>query len=296
MNKLSVIIPSRNEQFLQPTVKDLLEKAEGEIEVIAVLDGYWPDPPLEDNLGLRQVHFGQAKGMRNGITRGVAIAEGNYIMKIDAHCMVDKGFDLKLIAEHKDNWVQIPRRKRLDAENWCVRDTSKLDVDYEYPTNPRKDDMHGRIWTDRIIKRKDILIDDCPTFQGSCWFMKKDYFHELELMDSETYGMFYNEAQEISFKTWLSGGRVMVNKKTWYAHLHKGKKYGRGYPMGPNQRNISFSGMKEWAENNGWHKQTIDFSAFSDFFSDMPEWDQEDIDILKKKDKFHVKIKSYVKE
>ena len=49
------------------------------------------------------------------------------------------------------------------------------------------------------------------------------------LYDSdEKYGPFTQEAQEISNATWLSGGRVMVNKKTWYAHYHKGHR-GKGY-------------------------------------------------------------------
>lgn len=47
-------------------------------------------------------------------------------------------------------------------------------------------------------------------------------------MDTESYGPFTQEAQEIGNKAWLSGGRLVVNKKTWYAHLHKGKR-GKNY-------------------------------------------------------------------
>ena len=32
----------------------------------------------------------------------------------------------------------------------------------------------------------------------------------------------YQETQELGMKIWLSGGRVVRNKNTWYAHLHKG--------------------------------------------------------------------------
>ena len=42
MDKISIVIPSRCEPLLTPTIKDLLVKAKGEIEVIAVLEGYWP--------------------------------------------------------------------------------------------------------------------------------------------------------------------------------------------------------------------------------------------------------------
>ena len=39
MAKVSVIIPSRNEHFLQKTIDDLLEKAEGDVEIVVVMDG-----------------------------------------------------------------------------------------------------------------------------------------------------------------------------------------------------------------------------------------------------------------
>ena len=42
---LSVIIPARNEMFLQQTIANILENIEADTEVIAVCDGSWPDPP-----------------------------------------------------------------------------------------------------------------------------------------------------------------------------------------------------------------------------------------------------------
>lgn len=43
MGKLSIIIPSREEIFLNKTIQDLLVKAKGDIEVIATLDGWVPE-------------------------------------------------------------------------------------------------------------------------------------------------------------------------------------------------------------------------------------------------------------
>ena len=117
------MIPSRNDEFLQKTIDDLLAKAEGEIEVIVILDGYWPDPILRDDPGVVILHQGtvhDSLGMRGSINAGVDIARGEYIMKIDEHCIVDEGFDTKLKADCEDNWVVIPRRYRLDAENWKI--------------------------------------------------------------------------------------------------------------------------------------------------------------------------------
>lgn len=277
---ISVIIPARNERFLQPTISDVLAKAWGEIEVVAVLDGYWPDPPLLDDSRLRIVHRGQVRGMRAGINAGVAIARGEFIMKLDAHCMVEEGFDLKLAADCADDWVVVPRRKRLDAENWCVQDAGKPDVDYEYlsyPDNPADfggPGLNGRIWTQRIIERRDVEIDENMSFQGSGWFMRKTYFEFLELMDESSYGPFWNEAQEVGFKAWLSGGKVMTNKRTWYAHLHKGKVYGRGYHLNSEWLTQGATFTKKWMGPIGtaWRKQTLPFSWLVEHFSPIPGW------------------------
>jgi len=94
---LSVIIPSRNEQFLFQTTKDLLAKAKGQIEVIVVLEGYWPNPEeIVNDTRVHYIHHGVAKGLRGAINAGAAIAKGKYLMKTDGHCMFDKGFDVKL--------------------------------------------------------------------------------------------------------------------------------------------------------------------------------------------------------
>lgn len=286
MSLVSIVIPARNEQFLQRTIEDLLEHAEEEIEIIVNLDGYWPDP-LFEHPQVRYIHKGEAQGMRQGINSCVAIARGEYIMKIDGHCMVDQGFDTKLKADIEDNWVVIPRRKRLDAENWTIQDVGKPDVDYNYLSFP--DDpadfggpgLNGRIWTQKALDRKDVLIDEELSFQGSCWFMKKSYFEFLELMDHENWGPFWNEAQEIGFKTWLSGGKVMRNKKTWYAHLHKGKKYGRGYHLPSEWSTQGATYANRWLfEDKMWHKQIYPLSWLIERFMPMPTWPENWKEIL----------------
>ena len=289
---ISVLIPSRNEPFLLQTVSDLLLKSRGEIEIIVVLDGYWTEPV--DDPRVHYIHRGEALGMRAAINAAAALAKGEFLMKLDAHCMVDEGFDVKLAANCERNWVVIPRRKRLDAENWCVQDVGKPDVDYEYlsfPDNPADfggPGLNGRIWTERVLERQDLMIDENLSFQGSCWFMRRDYFYELELMDDANWGPFWAEAQEIGFKAWLSGGKVVTNKNTWYAHLHKGKKHGRGYSMsgswltqGRNQA------MRAFAGEMIWHKQQKPLSWLIEQFMPMPGWTLEAIDALKMRELLH---------
>src|SRR3990167_7635659 len=67
---LSIVIPSRNEVYLDRTVKDLIAKAVGPIEVIVVLDGY----DTERTPGVNYVYHPVAVGMKEAINSGVAEA------------------------------------------------------------------------------------------------------------------------------------------------------------------------------------------------------------------------------
>lgn len=283
---LSVIIPSRQSEFLQKTVDDLLGKAEGEVEVIVCCDGVWPDPMLKDDPRVVIFHHGEVHdnpGMRAAISAGMRLARGDYVMKCDEHTMMDQGYDLKLIADCKDDWVVIPRRKRLDPEKWELIEDGRPPVDYMYVEYPylkpfdKTQGLHGAEW--KRPERKDILIDDTPTMQGSCYFMKKSYWEKLfpDGLDDENYGTFTQEAQEISNKAWLSGGRVVVNKKTWYAHFHKGKK-GKGYGFSREQYKRHLIGTEKGRvySINYWLKVT-DFKHnwnwfVTEKFPDMPGW------------------------
>src|SRR3989338_3025437 len=114
---LSIAIPSRNEVFLRQTILDVLANAAGEIEVFPVLDGY--EPPPEEIVHDPRVHYlrlplGDGKcHKRQGMNKMVELSSGEYVMTLDAHCMVAKGFDEQLAKDHKPNWVQVPRRNRL---------------------------------------------------------------------------------------------------------------------------------------------------------------------------------------
>ena len=184
MPTLSVIIPSRNEIFLQQTIDDILLKAKGDIEVIVVLDGYYPQPPLKPDPKLVVIHNNYPKGTRNALNVGVAVSRGEYVMKSDAHCMFGQGFDQILTADCDDNWVVVPRRLRLDAENWRVQpDTPKKPpIDYMYLSSPGHYSRDGNTWSQRIIERlnkPEYLIDETMTFQSSSWLMKKTHFNNF---------------------------------------------------------------------------------------------------------------------
>ncbi len=290
----SVIIPSRTDQYLQKTIDDLLAKAESSVEIIVVFDGYWPNPLLKPDNRVHIVHHGTLhnhRGMRAGINTGVALARGKYIMKIDEHCSVDQGWDVKLAADCEYNWVVIPRRYRLEPDSWTLYEDGRPPIDYMYLAYPyerpfdKTCGLHGSEW--RRPERDNILIDDTMSWQGSCWFMHRLYFNDLfpEGLDDINYGEFTQEAQEIGNTVWLSGGRLVVNKKTWYAHFHKGKR-GKGYGFSREQYKRHMDGTEKgrvycinyWLSTQDYK---YDFEWLLNKFWPVPTWSEDWIERLK---------------
>ena len=283
MDKLSVLIPNYNSPFTTKTIQGVLDNAGCEVEVIVNVEDIWPEP-LVDDKRVTYIHPSSPIGMRAGINACAKLARGKYVMKADDHILFGPDFGKILIESHKeDNWVQIPRRYALDAENWKIeeRTDGKYPVDYMYVDFPRKgkdhdDGMHGVPWKrEKWIEwtRDQEEIDDTPSMQGSCYFMTKNHFDNfLGGLHDEGYGQFSQEAQEIGFKTWLGGGAVKVNKKTYYAHLHKGSRYGRFYKMPGGNVEASNWSASHWLNNeepNMVHK----FEWFIDEkFPGMPYW------------------------
>ena len=223
---LSVIIPARNEAYLERTIRNILTNAEGDIEIIAILDGYLPEPPIEMNDD-RVIfhHFPEAIGQRQAVNYGAKVAKGKYIMKLDAHCAVDKGFDVKLAADCDYDWTVIPRMYNLDIETFEPKLHKRTDYMYIGMTEGRE--LRAEYYGSRQPKN-DKLIDDTMCNMGPGWFMHKDRFWELGGMD-EGHGGWGQMGVEVSLKAWLSGGALKVNKNTWFAHWFRGGG-GPGFP------------------------------------------------------------------
>jgi glycosyltransferase involved in cell wall biosynthesis len=285
---LSVIIPSRNVPtwpFVSKTIDGLFEQATGDVEVVIVLDGYEPNPPLQERDNLTIIHNNTSQGMRVAINQAVSVAKGKYVMKTDDHCKFSEGYDVILAADCDDNWLAVPARYSLDGQAWLdgkenVRKYGP--IHHLYLTYPFRNDeqfswgMHGKKWMGeygvtscnccrkggyfhREEQRKNILIDDILSIQGSCWFMPRQLFHDLDCMQVQGYGD-YQEAQELIFKVSLSGGRCVVNKNAWYAHLHKGSDWGRGYSsVSYNEKRRSEIYSTDFWLNNKWPKQIKTF-------------------------------------
>lgn len=242
MADLTIIIPARNEEFLSRTIEDILSNIEGNTEIIAVLDGYWPVPNIQDDPRVTLIHHTESVGQRAASNEAAKLAKGKYLMKVDAHCAFDKGFDVKMMKEMKPNYTMVPVMRNLHAFDWvcpdghrryqspsgpckkCGKETTK-DVVWIPKTNPQSvayrfdTDMHFQYWNDWGKKQKGDLTESM-SIQGSCFMVTKEKWFELDIC-SEDFNSWGQQGVEVACKTWLSGGKVMINRKTWYAHMFR---------------------------------------------------------------------------
>lgn len=287
---LSIIIPARQEKYLEKTIRDVLSNAEGEIEVIAELDGWLPNPRIV--IGDNRVifyHHKESIGQRACVNHGARTAKGKFIMKLDAHCALDKGFDVKLAKDCEYDWTVIPRMYNLDINTWkpklienfnrAVR-MGKLH-DYLYMAVNGKNELRTMYYTNGNVKlhqeRKHILIDDTMSCMGPCFFMHKDRFWELGGCDEGHEGGWGQQAVEVACKAWLSGGSLKVNKKTWFAHWFRAGDGGFPYPISGNQINRVRKYSTDLWLNDKWDKATRKFQWLVDKFTPQEKMDTEKI-------------------
>ena len=153
-------------------------------------------------------------------------------MWCDAHCAFAKGFDEVLTRDCQDNMVMTLRRHRMDVENWTGTSWNKPPIDYEYfmwqmlTKNKR---LAAYKWDLKTLANMDKMIDDVMTIQGSLAVMKRSWYDKCGFMKIQGYTGWGQEGEELCLRTMQMGGRAVVNKNSWYAHLHKGPTWGRQY-------------------------------------------------------------------
>lgn len=318
MRDLSIIIPARNERFLKRTIEDILEHIEADTEVIAVLDGVWANPQLEQHERLNVIYVPEPIGQRATANLAVKLSKAKYIMKVDAHCSFDQGFDRKMIEEMQDDWTMIPIMRNLWAFDWKCYECGKRT--YQGPT-PKKCEDCGA--PSRRLKRKMLWIgkkspqstsycfDSEPHFQyfneytkrpeyiegkkkgltesmsvqGSCFMCTREKYWELNLCDA-TLGNWGNQGIEVACKTWLSGGSVIINHKTWYAHMFRTQGGDFSFPYNNKGNDVYRTKKNVWDQffDGKWEKQLYPVSWLVERFWPVTGWTIEDLSKLKEKE------------
>ena len=299
---LSILIPARNEEFLKRTVEDILQHIEGNTEIIVVLDGYKADLPESERLTV--IYNPKSVGQRAGTNQACRLSQSKYIMKVDAHCAFDQGFDVKMMKEMKDNYTMVPIMRNLHAFNWVCKNGHTR---YQGPSGPCKEcnepttkdvcwiakespqstaycfdqEPHFQYFNE-FKKRKEGIPDEhglteSMSIQGSCFMLTREKYWELNISD-ESLGSWGSQGIEVACKTWLSGGRIVINHKTFYAHMFRtqGGDFGFPYEQSNKQVQGAKSSVRELFFDNKWDKQIRPLSWLIEKFN-PPEsyWSKE---------------------
>ena len=310
MPDLSVVIPGRCEQFFAQTVQNVLANARGSTEVIAVIDGEWPDPPLQDHPRLKVIHHTEPVGQRAATNDGVRLSRARWVMKLDAHCAVDEGFDVKLMADCQPDWTLIPSMYNLHAFDWvcdcghrtyqgskpvkcekCGVGNHRMDIIWKPKPRPHTviarfdKNLQYQYWQRR--KTEGDLVETM-SFIGACMFMERERFWKLGGMD-EGHGSWGQFGTECSAKAWLSGGKVITSKRTWFAHMFRTGNFAANggstwpYPITQGEIDRARQYSRDLWLNNQWPGQIYPLSWLVEKFWPVDGWTEADLEELKRR-------------
>jgi hypothetical protein len=116
-------------------------------------------------------------------------------------------------------------------------------------------------------------LTETMSLQGSFFICTREKYWELKLCD-EDFGSWGQQGVEVACKTWLSGGRVVVNHDTWYAHMFRtqGGDFGFPYKISGKQVSKAREFSRDLFKNGKW-KGIYDLQWLIDKFSPVPDWD-----------------------
>ena len=292
--QLSICIPSRNEEFIGITIQNILDNIEADTEIIAILDGYdTPIPKLPESPRVRVIKLDKSIGQRAATNLACKLSDAKYIMKADAHLAFSKGFDRVLIEDMTEDMTVMPLMKNLHAFDWicecgvrryqdqgetctCGKKATK-EVKWIGKDSPKSysfrfdKNLHFQYWNEG---KKDGDLVETMTIPGSCFMLTREKYLELDICGEE-YGSWGQQGVEVACKTWLSGGRLMVNKKCWYAHMFRTTpQFSFPWPASGSSQEKARELSKDIWFNNKWPKAIHDFKWLIDKFSPVPGWEQ----------------------
>jgi len=302
MRDLSVLIPARNEEFLNNTIDDIIKNKRANTEVIAILDGYWPDPGIHDHPDVKLIHHTESIGQRAATNEAAKISQANFIMKADAHCAFDKGFDVKLMEDCEHDWTIVPRMYNLHVFDWKCTECGKRTYMGPYPEECKKcgkkngkfikklvwkprwsrvadsmrfdKTMHFQYWR-AFSKRKEIEEQDIAPLLcglGACWMMHRKRYWDIGGLD-EDHGSWGQMGVEIACKSWLSGGQHLINKKTWFSHMFRTQKdFSFPYKISGKQVSKARKHSRNLWKNGKWSKAVHDLDWLLEKFKPVPDW------------------------
>jgi hypothetical protein len=220
-----------------------------------------------------------------------------------------------MIARMQDDWTMVPTMRNLWAYDWkCYKCGWKK---YQGPTpeicpdcGETKKIKRKMMWIGKLKPQSNsYCFDQDPHFQyfneytkreeykkmleetgltetmslqGSCFMLTREKYWELNICD-ESIGSWGSQGIEVACKTWLSGGKVVVNHKTWYAHMFRTQGGDFSFPYdnpGSKVQNAK-KVVRELFYDNKWKGQIYPLSWLIEKFWPVKGWEEDAFNKLK---------------
>jgi len=202
MSLVSVIIADLFERDLPKTLDNVNATADGPIEIIVKKDD-------------------ESEGMRHCLNEAAREAQGEFLFKLDGHCILTPHWDtiLKTVCtDEKD--MAVCRIREIDEPAWTMKDKGFSFVTVNQDLS--------------IVACGDFVADDPDAAETmasiGCGFMlHRERFYELG-GNWEELGRWGNLGVEWALKIWLSGGRLLVNRHVLCGHLFRRQGLSGGGP------------------------------------------------------------------
>lgn len=272
------IIPARNEVYLGKTIENILANIRGDSGVIVVCDGYWPDPPIQDDPRVTLVHHTESIGQRAAINEAARLSQAKFIMKLDAHSAVSEGIDVQLANDWQEGWTLVPTMINLDHETWQPKMHKQTKA--MYLTLNEKGELRAEYYGSHQPKF-DSPVHESMACMGCGWFLSRDDFWAQDGCD-ENHGSWGAQSVEVSLKAWLSGGALMTDENCYFSHWFRGGG-GPGFPykISGSEVEVARKYSRDLWLGNKWPKQVRTLQWLAEKFS-PPGWenivDQDKLD------------------
>ena len=205
---ISVIIPARQEPYINKTIESLYDNASGEIEVIVVLDGENADIDPRAKVILHPVPLGR----RVGMNEGAAIAKGEYLLHIDAHCSMTPEWDKKLQEVCTENTLVVSSVAAMNEKTWEKKPK-------HYYTFVSLDKNLIEHWWGKYKKLPDCAVtEETMALTGCGWMIRNDYYWKLGGCD-ESLGQLGHLGPEWALKVWCNSGRLILRTDVFCGHV-----------------------------------------------------------------------------
>jgi hypothetical protein len=225
-------------------------------------------------------------------------------MKLDAHCAVDEGFDVKLMEDCRPDWTMVPSMYNLHAFDWECKGCGNRTYQGARPAQcgkckgtefqmavvwkPRENrltvswrfdkDLHFQYWK-KHAKRAEAQgpLIETMSFIGACMFLERERFWELGGMD-ERHGSWGQFGTEWACKSWLSGGKLITSRKTWFGHMFRTGNFSHNgqssfpYPLSAEAIERARAYSKDLWLNDRWPLAIHPLAWLVEKFHPVPDW------------------------